>query len=100
MSLDGSIGIRSLSIVPDSVLAKANASALVPVLYDKLPLTDRQHAVLTDGKTDSTQALIEYLRRFPQQSKAFDTLIDALINTDQGELATEVLSICKSDKGT
>ena len=93
---------KSLAVIPEDLLLELDPEPLVRILYDSLPLTDRQMTTLQShsaGGPKQTTELIECLRRHPSQQKAYDKLLGAVRESGQEEMAKKIEDSRKEVQG-
>ena len=78
-----------LSSIPEIVWREIKPTDVIPILYESIPLTDRQHNTLTklEGEPfNQTTTMMAMLNRHPRKQLVFTHLMAALKTTDQEDL--------------
>ena len=72
--------VRSLAVIPDEMLLGMDSDTVIPELYEKLPLTDRQFKKLTAEGTgrEKTKLLVNMLKEHHNTERAYNLLLEAL----------------------
>ena len=87
MFTDSSEGqVRSLAVIPDEMLLGMESESVIPELYEKLPLTDRQLEKLTVKGTgpEKTKLLVKMLKVHHNTERAYNVLLEALRMKNRG----------------